>query len=71
MWITYRTFHSLKNRTMFPSIIFIFFYYIAVIGLVIYIFYKMIDGWINKGIAVRKEQNELLKEILEVMKEKK
>jgi|GEM_PF-6345883 len=37
--------------------------YLAVIGAVIYIAYRVIDNWISRIIAVRKEQNEALREI--------
>uniref|UniRef100_F4C8W3 Uncharacterized protein n=1 Tax=Sphingobacterium sp. (strain 21) TaxID=743722 RepID=F4C8W3_SPHS2 len=45
----------------------IIFMYLDIIALIIYIFYRIIDGWISLSLNVRREQNELLAKLIEVL----
>jgi len=45
--------------------------YLGIIALVIYIFYRMIDGWINRSLEVRREQNALLSRLIDVLEKDK
>ncbi len=48
--------------SLFPFFIIIF--YLAIIGSILYLIYK----WVSRFIALREEQNELLREIIRKMK---
>lgn len=45
--------------------------YLPFLILIIYVLYSIIDGWVKKSLSVRKEQIELLRELVEVLKERK
>ncbi|MGK9121085.1 hypothetical protein [Olivibacter jilunii] len=45
--------------------------YLGVIALVIYILYRIINGWINRSLNVRREQNELLAKLINVLEKEK
>ncbi|WP_134091135.1 hypothetical protein [Olivibacter sp. XZL3] len=45
--------------------------YLGVIALIIYIFYRIIDGWINRSLNVRREQNALLAKLIGVLEKEK
>lgn len=49
---------------------FIYLAYLAVIALIIYVTYRIIDGWISRIIAVRKEQNQALRDIAEALRDR-
>uniref|UniRef100_F4C9U4 DUF4083 domain-containing protein n=1 Tax=Sphingobacterium sp. (strain 21) TaxID=743722 RepID=F4C9U4_SPHS2 len=51
---------------MFYSILFIL-VYAATIIFAIYILYCIIDRWVNRSINVRREQNELLAKLIDVL----
>ena len=50
--------------TIFAFIVFVF--YLAIFAGVLYMIYT----WVNKFLALKKEQNELLREIIKKMEEK-
>lgn len=50
---------------------FVYLMYLSFVALVIFVLYKIVDGWVNNSLSVRKEQNALLKELVEAIKEKK
>ncbi|MCL4640502.1 MAG: hypothetical protein M5Z89_16010 [Olivibacter sp.] len=41
--------------------------YLGAIALVIYILYRIINGWINRSLNVRREQNELLANLISAL----
>jgi len=41
--------------------------YLGVIALIIYVFYRIIDGWVNRSLDVRREQNALLSRLIDVL----
>jgi len=45
----------------------IIFMYLGVIALIIYVFYRIIDGWINRSLNVRREQNALIAKLIDVL----
>ena len=45
--------------------------YLGFIALIFFAIYKMVDNWVNKSLTVRREQNSLLKELVDVLKERK
>lgn len=47
------------------------FLYLGAIALVIYVFYRIINGWINRSINVRREQNALLAKLIDVLEREK
>lgn len=49
---------------------FIYLAYLAVIALIIYVTYRIIDGWVSRIIAVRKEQNQALRDIAEALRDR-
>ncbi|MGK9121115.1 hypothetical protein [Olivibacter jilunii] len=51
---------------MFNSILFILMY-AATIVFAIYILYCIIDRWVNRSINVRREQNELIAKLIDVL----
>ncbi len=42
--------------------------YLAIIALVIFILYRIIDNWIGRIINVRRDQNEALREIADAIR---
>lgn len=57
-------------NTVFPVFIYGLIY-LAVILAFIYLIYRIIDRWVTKSIDVRKEQNELLREWINILKNNK
>jgi hypothetical protein len=50
-----------------------FFYsiiYVLVVFFFLYLFYRIIDNWVNKSVNIRKKQNDLLKEIIKLLEKK-
>ena len=45
--------------------------YLGFTALIFFEIYKMVDNWLNKSLTVRREQNFLLKELVDVLKERK
>lgn len=45
--------------------------YLGFTALIFFVIYKMVDNWVNKSLTVRREQNALLKELVDVLKERK
>lgn len=41
--------------------------YLGVIALIIYTFYRIINGWINRSLNVRREQNALIAKLIDVL----
>lgn len=42
-------------------------FYVAVCTAFIYVVYRMVDGWVNKSLSVRQEQNELLAKLIDTL----
>ncbi|GAA4789752.1 hypothetical protein GCM10023231_17120 [Olivibacter ginsenosidimutans] len=45
--------------------------YLSIVALVIYVLYLNIDGWINRPINVRGEQNVLIEKLIDVLERNK
>lgn len=52
-------------------LILIYIIYLGFIALILFAIYKMVDNWVNKSLTVRREQNSLLKELVDMLKERK
>lgn len=50
---------------------FVYLMYLFFVALIIFVLYRIVDGWVNKSLSVRKEQNDLLRELVEVIRERK
>ncbi|GGH00586.1 hypothetical protein GCM10007415_40670 [Parapedobacter pyrenivorans] len=48
-----------------PSVLFL-----SLIGLFIYVVYRMVDRWVDKSVAARHEQNVLLAKLIELVGKK-
>lgn len=44
--------------------------YIGIIAAFIYAIYRMVDGWVDKSLTVRREQNSLLAKLIETLDKK-
>lgn len=44
--------------------------YIGLLAGFVYAVYRMVDGWVNKSIEVRREQNALLSKLIDAMERK-
>jgi hypothetical protein len=42
-------------------------FYAAICAAFIYVVYRMVDGWVNKSLSVRQEQNELLAKLIDTL----
>lgn len=49
----------------------IIFSYLGVIALIIYTFYRIIDGWVARSLNVRREQNTLITKLIDVLERDK
>jgi hypothetical protein len=41
------------------------------ISVIVYVIYVIVDKWVTRSIRVRQEQNQLLKELIQVINDKK
>lgn len=44
--------------------------YLAFVVLVLFIVYKIVDNWVNRIVQSRREQTEVLREIVQVLRER-
>ncbi len=44
---------------------------IGIFAGIIYVIYRMVDGWVNKSLSVREEQNRLLLRLIETISKEK
>lgn len=45
-------------------------FYIGTLAAVIYVAYRMVDGWVEKSVSVRREQNALLGRLIDTLERK-